>query len=654
MKQLRPIAVLALVAALTAACDDDIVWDGGTDTPVSSDFSGMYVLCEGLFNMNNSTLSYYDFAAGRMLSFVDADIAGSDKTSYDFFKMVNGRKLGDTANDLAAYGAQLWCVVNVSSQVEVMRLSTGRSLRRIPLFGESGAGRQPREVAFAGGKAYVCSFDGTVAMIDTASLEVERLVTVGRNPDGLCAVGGKLYVSNSGGLDEANPDNTVSVIDLATFTETRRITVGDNPGVMAADASGNLYVVVRGRYDYVAGDYDTRLVRIDTSTDEVVQTLVLPVVNLCIAGSRAYACTSSNSGSTIKVLDTRTGTVTDESFVKDGTRFTNAYAIAVNPYTGDVYVADAQNYTVNGTISCFGQDGHLKFVIDAKGINPNSMVFVSDKVEAGQGGGGDSGGDDAVYVDRVFDYSPAAGQFVNQMPAYEPGDDASSMCAKCLDLIARQQLVSLGGFGGSITVGLNRPIANVPDSRDFRILGNAIDGSSEPGIVMVSRDDNGNGLPDDSWFELRGSEYDNPQAVRGYEVTYYRPAADSDPVRWTDNMGGEGLIERTIHPQSFYPLWLQDDSYTLRGTRLPDNGTYDSDRSLWVMSAYAYGYADNLSNSGDGSCMDIDWAVDGDGNPAGLDAVDFVRVYTAVNQQIPTNLVGELSTEFAGIVAIGQ
>ena len=123
MKKTLASTIIAACAVAFAACDDEIRWDTTGDAPVSSDFAGMYILCEGLFNMNNSTLSYYDFTSGTMLSFQDPGMAGADKTSHDFFKMVNGRRLGDTANDLQRYGAKLWCVVNVSSQVEVMDLS---------------------------------------------------------------------------------------------------------------------------------------------------------------------------------------------------------------------------------------------------------------------------------------------------------------------------------------------------------------------------------------------------------------------------------------------------------------------------------------------------------------------------------------------------
>ncbi len=641
---------LLLAAAVTAACDDEIHWEDASEgTPAEAAADGMYILCEGLFNMNNSSLSYYDFATGAMASFQDPDKAGSDRTSYDYFKMQNGRRLGDTANDLQRYGSKLWCAVNVSSQVEVMDLATGRSLARIPLFDDSGIARQPRTFAFHGGKAYVCCFDGTVARIDTAALAVDGLAQAGRNPDGICAAAGKLYVSNSGGLDPNEPDNTVSVIDIATFAETRRITVRENPGAIHADADGNVYLVTRGRYDEALADYDCRLHRIDSQTDEVAADYGLPAIDFCISGHRAYLYAyAEGGGGGITVIDTRTGEAIDPSFVKDGTAFVHIYGLAVNPASGDLYVCDAMNYTVNGLVHCFGADGRRKFTLDAKGINPNSIVFAP-RHNAGQEGG-DPGAAPANGIGQVFSYRPAPGQFVNQMPLYAEGDDAQAMARKCLEAMQAGGLVSLGGFGGSITMGFLRPVAN-GEGADFRVLGNAYDGSAEPGIVFVAKDENGNGLPDDPWHELAGSEHANPQADRDYAVTYRRPASAAEPVPWADNRGAQGEIPRTVHAQSYYPLWEEDGEMTLSGTRLPSNGAYDPASAMWVMSAYAYGYADNQPNTSAASALDIGWAVNDDGTPACLDTIHFVRVMTAVNQQIP-GLVGELSTEVAGLEAL--
>ena len=109
------------------------------------------------------------------------------------------------------------------------------------------------------------------------------------------------------------------------------------------------------------------------------------------------------------------------------------------------------------------------------------------------------------YLHAVDEYQPAPGQFVNELPEYELGDDAAAMAAKCTESLTTGGMVSLGGFGGYITFHFDHSISNVPGKRDFYISGNGYNGNSEPGIVMVMRDNNANGLPDDTWYELAGS-----------------------------------------------------------------------------------------------------------------------------------------------------
>ena len=67
---------------------------------------GLYILNEGLFQMNNSTLSYYDFSTGEFTE--------------NIFLDVNHRGLGDVGNDLEHYGSKLYIVVNNSNIVEVV------------------------------------------------------------------------------------------------------------------------------------------------------------------------------------------------------------------------------------------------------------------------------------------------------------------------------------------------------------------------------------------------------------------------------------------------------------------------------------------------------------------------------------------------------
>ena len=251
------------------------------------------------------------------------------------------------------------------------------------------------------------------------------------------------------------------------------------------------------------------------------------------------------------------------------------------------------------------------------------------------------------YIKAVDEYVPAPGQFINTLPTYTEGDDATAMVAKCTDALANNKkgMVTLGAYGGFITFHFDHSVANVEGQKDLYIMGNANAGGAEPGIVMVSKDVNGNGLPDDPWYELAGSaDVDSVgKVVYNYEITYTK--AEMQNVPWTDNQGQSGVVERNVyHAQEYFPQWLESP-LTFKGTLLPKNASKSG--SFWTLSSLRYGYVDNLPNSDiEGNSFDIAWAVDADRKPVKLDAVDFVRVYCAENQM--AGWLGETSTEVSG------
>ena len=274
------------------------------------------------------------------------------------------------------------------------------------------------------------------------------------------------------------------------------------------------------------------------------------------------------------------------------------------------------------------------------------------------------------YISRVYEYCPAPGQFVNELPRYEQGDSYADILAKASEQLCgdeRPGIVSLGAYGGYVTFGFDHPVVN-SHGYDFKVYGNAFTsptdshgGSSEPGIILVSADTNGNGLPDDEWFEIKGSEYDNPATVRNYSITYYKPAPDHTPVadpesahitdanyiRWTSSGSpAEGWLQKNdSHKQDYWPLWLDDETLSFSGTRLPDNASFIESAHLYLLKAYGEGYADNMPNN-ETPGVKIDRAVKADGTPASLSQIDFVRVYTALNQTC--GWIGESSTEVSG------
>ena len=66
-----------------------------------------------------------------------------------------------------------------------------------------------------------------------------------------------------------------------------------------------------------------------------------------------------------------------------------------------------------------------------------------------------------------------------------------------------------------------------------------------------------------------------------------------------------------------------------------------------LFDLFRYGYADNELNNKDDSAVDIDWAVDKNGNKVHLPGVDFIKVYTGVDQE--NGWLGECSTEITRI-----
>ena len=273
------------------------------------------------------------------------------------------------------------------------------------------------------------------------------------------------------------------------------------------------------------------------------------------------------------------------------------------------------------------------------------------------------------YSDRVIAYVPAPGQFINDAMVGFDGNETGPQAAleyadrrlHSVDASLRG-MVSLGGFGGYIVVGFDHSIqaSGGYGGYDFSITGNQFSGSSEPGVVWVMPDENGNGEPDDGpWYELRGAYSDS--SVRSYSVTYYRPDSPGQPVAWTDNEGGSGQVDYlpAFHTQDYYyPAWITGDTYTLIGRKLKPR-TEMITENYWVNHEYEWGYSDNFSpidrladddnHNASVNCnyFKISNAVTYDGRPADLKYIDFVKIQTGV--QAKAGWLGENSTEVFGI-----
>jgi len=356
MKQFKLNYILCALAltALLSSCRKDN--DNTTeDQDITASRKGIFILSEGLWGFNNSSLTYYDYAAKTTIA--------------DQFFTANDRGLGDTGNDVQVYGSKMYIVVNVSNTVEVVDAKTAKSVKKIE-FKNGEVGRQPRYVVFDKNKAYVSTFDGNVAVVDTASLTVDKYIKVGSSPEKMAIANGKLYVANSGGLDYPDYANTVSVIDIATGTETKKITVGLNPGNVFADKYGDIYVLSNGDYGATLPSMSI----ISSATDLVTKTFDnFSASGVSISADFAYML---NYDGTVRIFNLSSETIVQANFITDGTVITSPYGINVDTVTGEVFITDAKDYTSNGEVFCFDSFGRKKYSLTT-GINPNTVVFIN-------------------------------------------------------------------------------------------------------------------------------------------------------------------------------------------------------------------------------------------------------------------------------------
>lgn len=244
--------------------------------------------------------------------------------------------------------------------------------------------------------------------------------------------------------------------------------------------------------------------------------------------------------------------------------------------------------------------------------------------------------DSNAYVTQLLEYHPAPGQFINK----NPGNLESAE-----GLIGKRGLVTLGAWGGSVSYAFDHTVINRVDEDDFIIYGNAMATFSEPGVIYVMQDDNANGLPDDTWYEIKGSAHALEGTVRDYKVTYFRPETIEDDIAWEDNKGETGFVlKNSFHKQAYYPEWITADSYTVSGTLLSDSNIDMSNPSMITSKPFEYGYADNTPG---GDKINIANAIDGEGNAVLLSGIDFIKIQTGI--QANMGWLGELSTEVTGV-----
>lgn len=317
----------------------------------------LYVLNCGSMGSKNAGLTLYDIKEGTIIK--------------DVFEAQNGRRLGETGQDIIIYGSKMYISMTDEMTVEVTDLDA-KSIKQIPTEGK------PRYFAADAGKVYVTYWNGLVARIDTTLLVVEATTQVGRNPEQLVVANERLYVANSGGLDfntEAYYDKTVSVVDIASFTETKKIEVEINPFDVVSDGYGNIYVVSVGNYM----DIPNSLQIINTTTELVTLVTDVNATFITAAGSILYAISAQydsdwNAIFTYSAYDMLGNSLLTNNFIGSTKIDNTPIRISSDMESGDVYITTS-DYLNDGDVYIFNKSNQFVRKFEA-GLNPMKVVYV--------------------------------------------------------------------------------------------------------------------------------------------------------------------------------------------------------------------------------------------------------------------------------------
>jgi len=329
----------------------------------------------------------------------------------------------------------------------------------------------------------------------------------------------------------------------------------------------------------------------------------------------------------------------------------------------------------------------MRSTVPSRGATVALVVLTGAAVVGGVGTGASA----SPFATRVLHYAPAPGSLVNNPAFNNPTHALGAPLGGGTAAPSNAKVVTLGGFGGSITLGFDQPVTNHPASPgnplglDLIVFGNAFFAGgdpaarfAEPGAIEVAADANANGLADDPWYLIR------PPGAATWPAGEV-PQASLFTQTWDDN-AADPAFPPTV--ASWIPAG-RTGQWTTYTYRLTDPallgpvisaidpsgertwGLADCTPTMVLGDTDGDGEADDLNatpetfytqpddpttvgitpGSGGGDAIALEWAVHpATGAPVNLATADFVRISTAVARVSP--FLGEASTEIGGLALV--
>lgn len=351
---------LVMLVILLSGCRMEVNDEVVISTPTKTE-DKLLILCEGLWGMDNSCISYLD--QGTLVN--------------KWYQKQNPKhRLGDTGNDIIQVNDTLIAIsVNWSNIIQYI-YPDGRAIAATEDIPNN------RKLATDGDYLYCTSYanHGYVAKVDVRTKEIVDTCHVGYEPEGIAYYKGRLFVANTGGYsfqEGHDYETTVSVIDTQTMKELKRIDTGCINLYGKMSQCGQ-FICINSCGDYY--DVPPKSVVLNMESEEF-WVFDFPATYNCTYDGKFYTIGSAFSYNTgeyqysihtisLPSMQVEEGLAEYAGAEEVIRQMQSPYGIYISPYSGHLYVSDARSYATNGYVFEFDRRGNQlnKYYLD--GLNP--------------------------------------------------------------------------------------------------------------------------------------------------------------------------------------------------------------------------------------------------------------------------------------------